>query len=125
LELIEEQYLENAVEMGEYALDILEEIQVRHPTIGQVRGKGLMIGVEFVKDRGTKEPDEKLRERIVDNAFLRGLLLLGCGKSTIRIAPPLSVTRSEVDEALEVFEESITLGEADSASQREVNAVAA
>jgi 4-aminobutyrate aminotransferase len=70
-----------------------------------------MIGVEFVKDQGTREPDEKLRDLIVDNAFLRGLLLLGCGKSTIRFAPPLCVTRSEVDEALNIFEESITFSE--------------
>ena len=67
---------------------------VRHPSIGEVRGKGLMIGVEFVKDRhdqGSRMPS--CATSVVDNAFLRGLLLLGCGKSTIRIAPPLSVTQ--------------------------------
>jgi len=111
IELIENEYLQNATEVGEYLIDALEEIMVRHPSIGEVRGKGLMIGVEFVKDQQTKEPDEKLRDAIVDNAFLRGLLLLGCGKSTIRFAPPLCVTRSEVDEALNIFEESITLSE--------------
>ena len=89
IELIENEYLQNAAEMGDYTMDCLEEIAVRHPSIGEVRGKGLMIGVEFVKDRQTKEPAEKLRDQIVDAAFRRGLLLLGCGKSTIRIAPPL------------------------------------
>jgi 4-aminobutyrate aminotransferase len=111
MELIENEYLQNANEMGEYMMDILEEIQVRHPSIGQVRGKGLMIGVEFVKDRFTKEPDPKLRDRIVDHAFVRGLLLLGCGSSVIRFAPPLSVTRSEIDESMEIFEDAIRVSE--------------
>jgi 4-aminobutyrate aminotransferase len=84
---------------------------VRHPNIGEVRGKGLMIGVEFVQNRQTREPTEKLRDHIVDLAFRMGLLLLGCGKSTIRIAPPLSVTREEVDEALQIFEDAISVGE--------------
>ena len=92
IDLIENQYLQNASEVGDYTMDCLDEIAVRHPSIGEVRGKGLMIGVEFVNDRQTKEPAEKLRDQIVDAAFRHGLLLLGCGKSTIRIAPPLSVT---------------------------------
>lgn len=107
LELIENEYMQNTIEMGEYTMEILEEMMTRYACIGQVRGKGLMIGVEFVKDRGIKDPAEKLRDRIVDNAFLRGLLLLGCGKSTIRIAPPLCVTRAEVDQAMEIFDEAI------------------
>jgi 4-aminobutyrate aminotransferase len=111
LELLETEYMQNATEVGNYAMDILAEIMTHHPSIGQVRGKGLMIGVEFVKNRETKEPAEKLRDRIVDNAFLRGLLLLGCGKSTIRIAPPLSVSRSEVDEGMMIFEEAISVSE--------------
>lgn len=113
LELVENEYMQNAVEMGQYTLDILDEIMARHPSIGHVRGKGLMIGVEFVKDRLTKEPDEKLREHIIENAFFRGMLLLGCGKSTIRISPPLSVSRNEIDEAMEVFEEAISVSVAE------------
>jgi 4-aminobutyrate aminotransferase len=111
IDLIENQYLQNAADVGEYVMDCLDEIAVRHPFIGDVRGKGLMIGVEFVEDRTTKDPAEKLRDNIVEIAFRHGLLLLGCGKSTIRIAPPLSVNRREVDEALEIFEYAITLGE--------------
>jgi 4-aminobutyrate aminotransferase len=112
MELLEDGYMQNAVEVGQYLKDALEEIMVRHPAIhsagiGQVRGLGLMIGVEMVKDAQTKESAEDLRDRVVDDAFLRGLLLLGCGKSTIRFAPPLSVSRDEVDEALEIFEESL------------------
>jgi 4-aminobutyrate aminotransferase len=84
---------------------------MRHPSIGDVRGKGLMIGVEFVKDKDTKEPAEQVRNQIEDIGFEHGLLLLGCGKSTIRLAPPLCITRSEMDEALEIFEGAITLAE--------------
>ncbi len=111
IELIEDGYLENARVIGEYTQDILHEILVRHPSIGDVRGEGLMIGVEFVQDRETKEPAEKLRDRIVNHAFNTGLLTLGCGKSVIRISPPLSVNRSEVDEAMQIFEAAITSAE--------------
>ncbi len=111
IDLIKNQYMENAADTGKYALDALEEILTRHNSIGQVRGLGLMIGVEFVKDRQTREPENELRDRVVDLAFERGLLTLGCGRSTIRICPPLSVSRSEMDEGLEILEEAITLGE--------------
>lgn len=111
IDLIEKHYLKNAQDIGEYTLDALAEIMVRHPSIGDVRGIGLMIGVEFVMDRESKEPAVALRDEIVNNAFDRGLLTLGCGNSTIRISPPLSTSRSEVDEALTIFEEAITLAE--------------
>jgi len=111
IDLIENEYMENAAKMGKYALDALEEITYRHPSIGNVRGKGLMIGVEFVKDRETKEPAKQLTERIVDLAFERGLLMLSCSKSVIRVAPPLSISKAEVDEGLRIFAEAITLAE--------------
>jgi 4-aminobutyrate aminotransferase len=111
IDLIEKEYLKNAQEVGEYTLDALNEIMVRHPSVGVVRGIGLMIGVEFVKDRETKEHAVKLRDDIVDLSFERGLLTLGCGYSTIRISPPLSTTKSEVDDALTIFEEAVTLAE--------------
>lgn len=111
IDLIEQTYLQNARDLGEYTLDALSEIMVRHPSIGDVRGIGLMIGVEFVKDRETKEPAVALRDEIVDLAFERGMLTLGCGNSTIRLSPPLSTSRGEVDEALKIFEEAITLAE--------------
>jgi len=119
IDLIENEYMHNAQEVGKYALELAEEIFYRHPMVGQVRGAGLMIGVEFVKDQETRVPAEGLRDLVVDNAYLRGLLLLGCGKSTIRISPPLSVTRSEVEEAFEIFDQAIT------ASEREYSFVAA
>ena len=111
IDLIENEYMENAANIGEYTLDALSELKARHPSIGDVRGKGLMIGVEFVKDKHTKEPAKELTDRIVELAFERGLLLLSCAKSVIRIAPPLSISKSEANEGLMIFEEAITLAE--------------
>jgi 4-aminobutyrate aminotransferase len=109
IDLLENKHIENTVEMGTYTLGRLREMATRHPVMGDVRGYGLMIGIEFVKDAQTREPAEKLRDRIIEQAFLRGLLLLGCGKSTIRFTPPLSVSRAEVDEALQIYEEAISV----------------
>jgi len=114
IDLIEKEYLQNAKEVGEFALEALEEIKARHPSIGDVRGKGLMIGVEFVKDRETKEPDHDLTERVVDFGYERGLLMLSCGKSVIRIAPPLAITKTEMEEGLRIFEDALTAAEKES-----------
>jgi 4-aminobutyrate aminotransferase len=111
IELLEESYMANAAEVGQYAIDALQEIQTRHPSIGDVRGKGLMIGVEFVKDKSTKEPNEGIRDMVEKYGFEHGLLLLGCGKSVIRLAPPLCITKQEIDEGLEIFEAVITMAE--------------
>jgi 4-aminobutyrate aminotransferase len=107
LDLIEKGFMQNAQEMGEYMMDALEEIKSRHPSVGDVRGKGLMIGIDFVQDREKRTPAHDLREAIVDQAFEAGLLLLGCGKSTIRIAPPLNIERDMVDEGLKILESAI------------------
>jgi len=111
IKLLEAEYIENAAQVGEYTLDALQEIAVRHPSIGEVRGMGLMIGVEFVTDRATKEPAGEVRDAVVHGAFERGLLMLGCAKNIIRIAPPLSISQSEVDEGLLIFEEALTVAE--------------
>ena len=111
IRLIESGYMQNAAEQGEHIMDALEEMMPRHPSMGHVRGKGLMIGVEFVKDKAAKEPAKKLRDALVHNAFERGLLLLGCGQSVARIAPPLNIERPLVDEALEIFEDALTEAE--------------
>lgn len=111
IDLIEKQYMQNAKEVGEYAIEALQEIQARHPSIGDVRGKGLMIGVEFVKDRETKEAAKELTDRVVDLGYEKGLLMLSCGQSVIRIAPPLSISKSEMEEGLRIFEEALTLAE--------------
>jgi 4-aminobutyrate aminotransferase len=83
-------------------------MQARHPSIGQVRGRGLMVGVEFVADRATKEPARDLRNRIIHRCFETGLLMLGCGQSTIRFSPPLMIERARVDEGLEIFERAVS-----------------
>ncbi|TAH52442.1 MAG: acetyl ornithine aminotransferase family protein [Chloroflexota bacterium] len=111
LDLVEDGMMENAAEQGEFIMDALAEMQVRHPSMGDVRGKGLMIGVEFVQDKTTKQPAPQLRQEIVNHAFQNGLLLLGCGRSTIRIAPPLMIQKPLVEEALELFEDAVTSAE--------------
>ena len=111
IDLIEKGFMQNAIEVGQYAMDALEEIQMRHPSIGQVRGKGLMLGIDFVKDRDTHEPNGALRDRVEQLGFKYGMLLLGCGKSTIRLAPPLSTTKAEIDEGLQIFDHIIGLAE--------------
>lgn len=111
IDLIENEYMENAVVVGQYARDALHEIMAHHPSIGDVRGIGLMIGVEFVKDRKSKVPAEGLTNRVVELAFERGLVLLSCGKSVMRIAPPLCITKEEIDEGLKIFDEAIGLAE--------------
>jgi 4-aminobutyrate aminotransferase len=111
IDLIENEYLENAEVVGTYTQDALQEIMARHPSIGDVRGIGLMIGVEFVKDRKTKVPAETLCNHLIELAFERGLILLSCGKSVVRIAPALSISKSEIDEGLKIFEEALILAE--------------
>ena len=111
IDLIEEEFMQNAAEVGEYALDALEEIKVRHPSVGDVRGLGLMIGVEFVKDQESKAPAVDLRDQVIDLAFERGLLTLGCGKSTIRISPALNISCTEMDEGLRILDEAILVAE--------------
>jgi 4-aminobutyrate aminotransferase len=111
IDLIQNEYMENAAVMGQYVLDALEEIMHRHPSIGDVRGKGLMVGIEFVKDQETKEPAKDLTERVVELAFENGLLMLSCAKSVIRVAPPLNISKSEIDEGLQIFTKCITQAE--------------
>ncbi len=111
LKLIEDEYMDNAAKVGSYILSRLNMIKEAHPSIGSVRGIGLMIGVEFVEDQFTKKPAVSLRDEVVDRAFERGLLTLGCGKSVIRVSPPLCITESEAEEGLQIFEEAITVAE--------------
>ncbi|MBI5651599.1 MAG: acetyl ornithine aminotransferase family protein [Chloroflexi bacterium] len=108
LELVEREYMQNAATQGAYIFDALAEMQSRHPSIGDVRGRGLMVGVEFVADRATKEPARELRNRIIHRCFETGLLMLGCGQSTIRFCPPLMIERALVDEGLEIFERAMS-----------------
>jgi len=106
LEVIEKEGLmRNAAEQGVYIQQRLRALQRRSRWIGDVRGRGLMIGVELVRDQQTKEQAEKERDRIVQESFRRGLLLLPCGRNSIRISPPLNISRDEIDQGLAVLEE--------------------
>ena len=111
LDLIENEFLDNAAIVGQYILERLKSIQDRHPCIGSVRGIGLMIGIEFVKDQVRKTPAVDLRNRVEYLAYERGLLTLGCGRSVIRISPALCITKAEADEGLQILEEAITIAE--------------
>ncbi len=111
LEVLENGGLQNATEQGDYMLERFAAMQARHASMGDVRGKGLMIGVEFVQDRQSKTPNARLRNRVVELAFEHGLLIMGCGANTMRIIPPLTVSRSEADEGLQIFEYVLGLAE--------------
>jgi 4-aminobutyrate aminotransferase len=112
LEVIEQEgLLRNSSEVGNHMLKRMADWPAKHPLVGDVRGRGLMLGVELVKDKRTKEYAAAERDRIVQAAFERGVLFLGCGPSTIRIAPPLIVTKAEADLGLEALEEAISVVE--------------
>jgi len=104
LRLLEDGMMDNAAAMGEYMMSRLREMMPRHPCIGEVRGRGLMVGVEIVHDRETRARAPELRSQIVNHAFHAGLLLLGAGPNAIRMIPPLNVSREHVDEALAIFD---------------------
>jgi 4-aminobutyrate aminotransferase len=94
-------------------LEKLRAMTDRHPHIGQARGLGLMIGVDMVKDKATREPAHELMEAVLKGAYERGLLLLGCGASVMRFAPPLNITADLADEALAMFDDAVGEAEAD------------
>lgn len=108
----EENLLENATTMGGRLQHGLRTLSEEHESIGDVRGLGLMVGAELVKDRGTKEPAKALRNRVIQGCYERGLLLLGCGRSVVRFMPPLNVTAHEVDLGLDIFAEALGAAEA-------------
>ena len=102
-----ENLLENAKEKGEYILKRLKEMESNYDVIGEIRGIGLMIGVELVKDKKTLEPNQELLKKVLLKSFKKGLLVIGAGMSTIRIAPPLTITREAVDKALHILDEAL------------------
>ena len=107
MELIEGGLMANAKKVGDYIFGKINEWPQRFKTVGEVRGKGLMIGVEFVRDQKTKEKAADLRDRVIDNAFHRGLLTLGSGENSIRLSPPLIIDEEQADGAIRIMEESI------------------
>ena len=111
LDVLEREGMANAAHQGEAILEKLRGWLRKHPAIGDVRGRGLMIGIEIVKNHETREPAPAVRDRIVDLAFERGLLILGCGENSIRLAPPLIVNEHEAAVALEILEDCVAQAE--------------
>src|SRR5258707_13335268 len=108
IRLLQDQLVANAADVGAHMMSGLQDPAGKHPLIGEVRGRGLMIGVELVRDRQTKERATDERDAVVTGAFSRGLLVLGAGKSSIRFSPPLVLTRAEAETAVKVFDEALT-----------------
>jgi len=108
LDLVEREYRANAAKVGPYFMQALTALAERYPVIGEVRGLGLMIGMELVTDRASKAPAKKLCDALITRAYHNGLILLACGQSTIRFMPPLMIDEGDVDEALELLELSLS-----------------
>ena len=109
IDIIEREAMQNAATVGNATLARLNTWLDKHSIVGDVRGRGLMIGIEIVRDSDTRTPAPDLRNKIVDLAFHRGLLLLGCGETTLRLCPPLIVKQQEADVALDILEECIAI----------------
>ena len=107
MDILEREGIANAATMGEVFFSRLRDWPARHPIVGDVRGRGLMIGLEIVKSQQTREPAPTLRDRIVSLAFEKGLLLLGCGETSIRLAPPLTLNQHEAAIGLDIFEQCV------------------
>ncbi|MGC9293119.1 MAG: acetyl ornithine aminotransferase family protein [Acidobacteriaceae bacterium] len=111
LDVLEREGVANAAKVGHTMMDRLQQWPDKHPIVGDVRGRGLMIGIEIVKDQKTREAASAWRNRIEELAFERGLLILGCGETSIRLAPPLILKQEEADVALDILEECISVVE--------------
>jgi 4-aminobutyrate aminotransferase len=111
LDLIEESLLENSRRMGELLMARMREWPGRFRHVGEVRGRGLMMGIELVRDGESKERAPELRDRLSDMAFERGLLVLGAGPNSIRLSPPLIVTADQCQFALDTLESCLAATE--------------
>jgi 4-aminobutyrate aminotransferase len=108
IRLLQERLIANAADVGRHLIDGLTALMDRHQLIGDVRGRGLMVGIELVRNRDTKERATAERDAVVTAAFNRGLLVLGAGKNTIRFSPPLVLTRDQADAALGIFDQALS-----------------
>jgi 4-aminobutyrate aminotransferase len=106
-DLLEKHLIQNASRLGEWIAQRTADWRERHKCVGDVRGKGLMIGIEFVRDQKTKEPATDLRNQVIHRAFERGLLVLGAGDSSLRLAPPLVIDEEQADFAIRTLDECI------------------
>ncbi|MDE3187170.1 MAG: acetyl ornithine aminotransferase family protein [Acidobacteriota bacterium] len=111
MDILEREAIDNAARVGGMMLERLQGWKKTHALVGDVRGRGLMIGVELVKDKTTREPAAALRNRVEELAFERGLMILGCGETSIRLCPPLVVNEHEANVALDILEDALTVVE--------------
>ncbi|HET7102709.1 MAG TPA: acetyl ornithine aminotransferase family protein [Terracidiphilus sp.] len=111
MDVLESGGIANAARVGGIILERLEGWKKTHPMVGDVRGRGLMIGIELVKDKATREPATAVRNRVETLAFERGLMILGCGETSIRLCPPLVVSEQEAAVALDILEDALTEAE--------------
>jgi 4-aminobutyrate aminotransferase len=111
MDILEREAIANAASVGEFMLERLRGWVQAHPSVGDVRGRGLMIGIEFVKDKATREPAVELRNRVETLAFERGLIVLACGETSLRLSPPLIISKEEATVALDILEDALTLAE--------------
>ena len=111
IRLLQEKYIANAARVGEHILGRIAEWPDKHQIVGQVRGRGLMIGIELVKNQETREPHPEARNRVIERAFELGLLILGCGDSTVRLMPPLVIDCEQADFAVDTLDRCIAEAE--------------
>jgi 4-aminobutyrate aminotransferase len=111
MDVLEREGVDNAARVGELMLERLRGWKQTHPLVGDVRGRGLMIGIELVRDKITREPATELRNHLEALAFERGLMVLGCGETTLRLCPPLLINEYEATVALDILEESLSVVE--------------
>ncbi len=109
IDIVEREGLRNAAAVGGSILTRLKTWPEKHANVGEARGRGLMVAIELVEDKQSRSPVPTLRDRVIDLAFQRGLLLLGCGETSIRLCPSLLVSQQEADVALDILEESLQL----------------
>jgi 4-aminobutyrate aminotransferase len=108
MDILQREAIANAANVGGKIMERLQAWKQTHPLVGDVRGRGLMIGIELVKDKTTREPATALRNRVETLAFERGLMILGCGETSIRLCPPLIVNEHEASVALDILEDALT-----------------
>ena len=111
MKIIAREGIRNAASVGAFMMERARSWKKIHPLVGDVRGRGLMIGIEIVKDKATREPAVELRNRIETLAFERGLIILGCGETSLRLSPPLIVSKEQATVALDILEEALTIAE--------------
>jgi len=122
MDIVQREAMGNAARVGGMMIERLQSWKQTHPHVGDVRGRGLMIGIELVKDKATREPAPALRNRVETLAFERGLMILGCGETSLRLCPPLIVNEHEATVALDILEEALTLAEKEHAHSSELAA---